>query len=74
MESNLVCNHVSDEQNQMNAKWESDLLITSMIADRIGQQEVLLPINGNHFNKKKIHLEQISLVETMSLVKNSSNL
>ena len=74
MESNLVCNHVSDEQNQMNAKWESDLLITSMIADRIGQQEVLLPINGNHFNYKKIHLEQISLVETMSLVKNSSNL
>ena len=70
----MVCNHVSDEQNQMNAKWESDLLITSMIADRIGQQEVLLPINGNHFNLKKIHLEQISLVETMSLVKNSSNL
>ena len=53
MESNLVCNHVSDEKNQMNAKWESDLLITSMITDRIGQQEVLLPINGNHFNKKK---------------------
>ena len=74
MESNLVCNHVSDEQNQMNAKWESDLLITSMIADRIGQQEVLLPINGTISIKKKIHLEQISLVETMSLVKNSSNL
>ena len=53
MESNLVCNHVSDEQNQMNAKWESDLLITSMIADRIGQQEVLLPINGTISIKKK---------------------
>ena len=28
----------------MTAKQESDLLITSMITDRIGQHEVLLPI------------------------------
>ena len=36
--------------------------------------EILLPINGNpfHFPKKKKHLVQVSPVETMSLVKNSS--
>ena len=29
-------------------KRESDLLITSMITDRIGRHEVLLPINQNY--------------------------
>ena len=45
-----------------------------MITDRIERQEVLLSINHNHFNfrKKQIHVEQISPVEIMSLVKNSS--
>ena len=28
-------NHTSDYQNQTTTKWESDLLIVSMIADRI---------------------------------------
>ena len=28
-------NHTSDYQNQTTTKWESDSLITSMIADRI---------------------------------------
>ena len=67
MESGSVCNHTSDEQNRTTAKQESDLLITSMITARIGRQEILLPINHNHFNfqKKKIHLEEISLVETV---------
>ena len=55
-------------------KRESDLFITSMIIDRIGRQEILLPVNHNHFNfrKIKLHLEQISPVETMSSIKNSS--
>ena len=56
-------------------KWEFDLFITNMIMDRIGRQEILLPINHDHFNfrkKKQLHLEQISPVETMSLIKNSS--
>ena len=38
---------------------ESDLLITSMITDRIGQHEVLLPINHKNHNfraKKKAKL------------------
>ena len=48
MESNLDCNHTSDQQNRRTAKRESDLLITSMISDRIGQQEGLLPINQNY--------------------------
>ena len=39
MESNLVCNHTIDHQNQMTTK---DLLITSMIKDWIGRHEVLL--------------------------------
>ena len=33
---------------------ESDLFITSMITERIGRHEVLLPINHNHnFREKK---------------------
>ena len=40
MESNSVCNRTSDQS-------ESHLLITSMITDRIGRHEVLLPINQN---------------------------
>ena len=33
MESNLVCNLMSDEQNWTAGKRESDLLITGMITD-----------------------------------------
>ena len=32
----------------MTEKQESDLLIINMITDRIGQHEVLLPINQNY--------------------------
>ena len=39
---------MSDKQNRMTAKRESDLIITSMITDRIGRHEVLLPINQNY--------------------------
>ena len=39
------------------AKRESDLLITSMITDWNGRQEVLLPINHNHYNFRKIKSE-----------------
>ena len=34
-------------------KWESDLLITSMIIDRIGLHSVLFPINHNYYNLRK---------------------
>ena len=46
----------------------------SMITERIGRQEVLLPISLNccNFRKQQTHLGQISLVETMSKVKNMS--
>ena len=49
-----------------------NLSITSMIKDRIGRQEVLLPINQNcyNFRKRQIRLSQISLVETISKIKN----
>ena len=40
-------------QNLTTAKWESDLLITSMITDRNGQYEVLLTINHNYYNFRK---------------------
>ena len=45
----------------MTAKRESDLLITSMITDRIGRRKVLLPINHNSYNfqKQQIHLGQM---------------
>ena len=48
MESNSVCNRMSDKQNWMTAKQESNLLIMSMITDRIGQHKVLLSINQNY--------------------------
>ena len=44
MESNLVCNHTVINSGS------PICLITSMITDRIGRHEVLLPINHN-FNK-----------------------
>ena len=47
MDSNPVCNHTSDWQNQVTMKWEFDLLILSMITDRIRQHKVLLPMNQN---------------------------
>ena len=37
----------------MTTKRESNLFITSMITDRIGRLEILLPINHNHFNFRK---------------------
>ena len=39
---------MSDSQNQITANWESNLLIMSMITDRIGQHEILFPINQNY--------------------------
>ena len=44
MESNLVC----DLHNRKTSKWDSDLLITSMISAQVGQHNVLLPINQNY--------------------------
>ena len=35
MESNSVCNHMSNKKNRMTAKWESDLLSMNIITDRI---------------------------------------
>ena len=65
MEFNSVCNHRSNSQNRTTAKRESDLLITGMITDRIGRQEVLLPISHSHYN-----LGQTPPVGTMSRAKN----
>ena len=50
MESNSICNHTRDKQNRTTAKRESDLLITSVIADWIGRHEVLLPINHKNYS------------------------
>ena len=47
MEFNLVCNHTNDEQNRATAKRESDLLIASIIKDRIRRDKVLPPTNQN---------------------------
>ena len=51
----MVCNRTRDKQNRC----ESDFLITSMITERIGEHEVLLPINQNYekIEKKKKTLE-----------------
>ena len=49
---------------------EAGMLFTSMIIDRVGRHEVLLPIT-NTISKKKIHLGQMSAQETISKVENS---
>ena len=54
MESNSVFNHRSDQQNRMTAKRESDLSIMSMITDRIGRHEVLLPPHGCQTRGKRL--------------------
>ena len=41
------------KQNRTTAKRESYLLITSMITDRIGRHDVLLPIKHKHYNFRK---------------------
>ena len=47
MQSNSVCNHMSDKQDRTTKK--CDLFIMSVvITDRIGRHEVLLPINQNY--------------------------
>ena len=55
MESISVRKHTSDEQNRTTAKQESDLLITSMITDRIGRHKVLLQIIQNFDKSKGTH-------------------
>ena len=54
MESNLVCNHMSDKQNWMIKKQESDLLNISMVTDRIGLHKVLSP-TMTKFEKETRH-------------------
>ena len=72
MESNSVCNRMSDKQNWMTAKQESNLLIMSMITDRIGQHKVLLSINQNYdkIEKETIHRVYVFIkISTFNLVK-----
>ena len=56
MESNSVCSHTS---NRTTAQRESDLFITSMITDRIGRHEVLLPINHKNYNFREKKNSQV---------------
>ena len=68
MESNSVCNDTSDWHNR------TTLSITSMITDRIGRLEVLLPIDHNrhNFRKQQIHFGKIYQVETKPEVRKFS--
>ena len=49
----------------MTARQKSDLSITNMITDRIGQQEVLLPIDNNCYNfwKKQINSSILEILQ-----------
>ena len=54
-------------KNRTTAQRESDLFITSMITDRIGRHEVLLPINHNSETQRLVQnvilkLEKIKMV------------
>ena len=55
MKSNSVCNHTSDNKIAR----ESDLFFTSMITDRIGRHEVLLPINHKNYNFREKKNSQV---------------
>ena len=59
MESNSVSKHTSDKKNRTTTQWESDLFITSMITDRIGRHEVLLPINHKNYNFREKKNSQV---------------
>ena len=53
MSSNSVCYHKSDDKigpRRPRLQRESDLFITSMITDRIGRHEVLLPMIHKNYN------------------------
>ena len=52
-ESNSVNNHISDSKNRTTSKRETDLLITSVITDRIRRYEVLLSIIQNYDKLEK---------------------
>ena len=49
----------------MTARQKSDLSITNMITDRIGQQEVLSPIDYNRYNfwKKQINSSILEILQ-----------
>ena len=59
MESSSVCNHTSHKQNRTTAQRESDSFVSSMITDRIGRSEVLLPINHKNYNFREKRKSQV---------------
>ena len=59
---------MSDKQNRTAMKWESDLLVMSMITDWIGRHDVLLPINQNN---DKIGETNKPLMERWMILKRS---
>ena len=61
MESNSVCNHMSDEEGPI-------CLMTSMITGRIGLHSVLLPINHNYHNNKILKSDWLSTVLISALI------
>ena len=54
-----VCNRTSDNKNWTTVQRESDLFIKSMITDRIGHHEVLLPINHKSYNFREKKNSQV---------------
>ena len=74
MESDSVCNHTCDLQNWMTARRESDLSITSVITDRIGRHEFLLPIKNNRFNFRKKRLTLRTNISGRDNVRSKKNL
>ena len=51
--SNSVYNHTSDKQNRTTTQRESDLIIMSLITDRIGRHNILLQIVHNHYKLQR---------------------
>ena len=55
--------------NRTTAQRESDLFVTSMITDRIGRHEVLLPINHKNYNfREKMNSQVIKERENLHLM------
>ena len=59
----------TDVFSQKTAQQESDLFITSMITDRIGRHEVLLPINHKNYNFREKKKSQVIKGREICIVK-----
>ena len=74
MESNLVCNHMSGQQNQTTTKWEFNLVIMSMIKTELDDMKSCYNLikTMTKFAKETTHKLHVFILKksTVNSVKN----